>query len=184
MLKIIIDTARGRTKYSTYFLLIVMLIIPTAFFTHYEWLNGLAWLLLITLGAFIFITGLYTRQESINSVNWPKAEAYGLSCSLNYINPNSKKYIPVIKCKFMVKGVEYTGAEYDFSARYTLKDEADEKINCVKAMEPLFVYYKPSDPTISVIKPGVHSIPYIRLIFGVLMVIMPILIGSGLIVLN
>lgn len=185
MSKMFTEIATGRNKYSIYFLLIFMCVAPVAIFTHYILLDAIAWIMLIVLGFFIFVTGIVTRQEAKDSYHWPRQEAHSLRCSLNYMTNNGvKSYIPVIRCKFNVNGKEYQGTEYDFSASYTSKDNANEKLNSVKSMTPLLVYYKPSDPTINVINPGIHSTHYIRFILGALMVVMPILIWSGIVVLK
>ena len=167
-----------------------MCLAPVAFFTNYPILDGLAWVMLIILGFFIlgffiFATGAITLQEAKDSYNWPQEEAHSIKCSLNYIINNSvKSYIPVIKCKFNVDGKEYEGSNYDFGGSYTNKDAANDKLGSVKSMTPLIIFYKPSDPSINVINPGVHSTPYFRFIIGGLMIVMPILIWSGIVVLK
>ena len=177
--------ATGRSKYSTYFLLVFMCVAPLAVFTSYEWLDGIAWIMLIILGGFIFITGIVTRKEATDSNNWPKVEAKLLSTSLTYTSSGSggtsKRYAPVIKCKFNVDGAEYKGVEYDFSASYTSKDKAEDKVNLIKQMKPLLIHYNPSAPEINVINPGIHTTHYIRIIIGLITVIIPILIWNGII---
>ena len=185
MSKFFVEIVTGRNKYSIYFLLIFMCIAPVAVFTDYPLLNGIAWIMLMTLGFFIFSTAIITRQEAKDSYGWPQEKAHSLKCSLNYTTNNGvKRYIPVIRCKFIVGNKEYDGSEYDFSASYTNKDDANAKLDLVKSMMPLMVYYKPSDPAINVINPGVHSTHYLRFICGALMIIMPIFIWSGVIVLK
>ena len=185
MSQIFVEIVTGRNKISICFLLIFMFLAPVAFFTNYPILNGITWIMLIILGFFIFTTGIITRKEAKDSYNWPKEKAHSLRCSLNYTtNNNVKSYIPVIKWKFNVGDKEYEGAEYDFSASYTSKDVANEKLDSVKSMMPLMVYYKPSDPSINVINPGVYTVDYVRFILGAMMVVMPILIWSGIVVLK
>ena len=184
MSKMFVEIVTGRNKFSICFFLIFIFLAPIAFFTNYLILNGLAWIILMILGFFIFTTGIITRKEAKDSYNWPKEKAHSLRCSLNYItNNNVKSYIPVIKCKFNVGDKEYEGVEYDFSASYTSKAVANEKLDSVKSMAPFMVYYKPSDPAISVINPGVYSVHYFRYIIGAMMVVMPILIWSDIVVL-
>jgi len=185
MSKVFVDIVTGRNKYSIYFLLIFMGIAPVAVFTDYPLLSGIAWIMLMTLGFFIICTGIITRQEAKDSYDWPKEKAHSLKCSLNYTTNNGvKRYIPVIRCKFNVGNKEYNGAEFDFSASYTNKDIANAKLDLVKNMMPLMVYYKPSDPAINVINPGVHTTHYLRFICGALMIILPIFICSGIIVIK
>ena len=48
-------------------------------------------------------------------------------------------------------------------------------------MKPLFIHYKPSAPEINVINPGIHFTHYIRIIIGIVTVVIPLLIWSGII---
>ena len=45
----------------------------------------------------------------------------------------------------------------------------------IKGMQTLLVHYKPEDPSINVIHPGVHFVAYMRLLVGVGGVAIPIL---------
>ena len=162
-----------------------MCIAPLAVFINNTILDGIAWIMLITLGIFIIITGFVTLQEAKESSNWPKVKANNFKYALkSHSNDGARRYIPAIQCTFYVEGAKYSGTEYDFSSTYTSKEEANEKLNSVRAMDPVFIYYKPSDPAVNVINPGVHSVPYVRIILGFLMVVIPILIWSGVIVLK
>lgn len=186
MLELATSIATGRHRYGIYFLLIFMFVGPAALFTDYTWLDAIAWFMLITLGIFILITGVVTLKEAKDSVNWPTVTSELSSASLTFSTGNSgvKSYAPVIKCKFDLDGSTYTGTEYDFSASYTSKDKAQNKIDLVKKMTPLVVYYKPSDPKISVIHPGVHSTHYLRLIIGIAVITVAIFIIANGIQLN
>ena len=94
MSKMFVEIVTGRNKISIYFLLIFMFLAPVAFFTNYPILNGIAWIMLMILGCFIFTTGIITRKEAKDSYNWPKEKAHSLRCSLNYTtNNNVKSYI-------------------------------------------------------------------------------------------
>ncbi len=159
--------ATGRSIYSTYFLVVLMIVAPAAFFTDYIWLDNLAWLMLVIIGFFVLITGFVTRSDAAKSFRWPRVEAKLKNASFNMHSSNgSIKYSPKINCTFKVKGKEYNGTEYDFSASYTSKEKAQEKNEKIKAMSPLLVHYKPEDPSISVIYPGTHFVHYLRVITG------------------
>ena len=163
----LLNVATGRHIYATYFLLTFMVVAPTAFFTDYVWLDHIAWCMLIILGVFIFITGVVTLHEGRASHKWPMAAAELQSAGLkSQSNKGSVSYAPRIQCLFKVHGKSYNGTEYDFSASFTRKEKAQAKVDEVKAMRPLVVHYKPADPTINVIRPGVHFVHYIRLILG------------------
>ncbi|MFO6424712.1 DUF3592 domain-containing protein [Motilimonas sp. KMU-193] len=178
--------ATGRSIYATHFLLVFMFVAPAAVLTDYVLLDSIAWIMLIILGIFILITGIITRQEAIDSHNWPRVEAKLLSTSLksNSSSSGGRSYAPEIKCKFRVDNTEYQGTEYDFSASYGAKHKAEAKVQQVKQMQPLLIHYKPSAPEINVIHPGLHSSHYIRIVIGLAAIIMPVLIWSGVIVLK
>jgi len=178
-----IKIATGRSKYSTYFLLIFMCVAPAAVFTKIELLDHIAWIMLIILGVFIFITGIVTRQEASDSRNWPKIEVKFLSTSLKSMSSNSggRIYAPDIKCKFNIGNSEYKGTEYDLSASYGSRSQAEDKIALIKQKKSLFVHYKPSAPEVNVINPGIHFSHYIRIVVGVCTVVIPLLIWVGVI---
>ena len=180
--RLFIDIAMGRSRYSLYFLLIFMVVAPTAFFTDFIWLDHIAWLMLVILGVFISITGVITHQEALASANWPRVPAWLISASLKYNSTCSggRAYAPDIKCDFQVDGTTYKGTEYDLSASYGLKSIAEDKVKEVK-QKPLYIYYKPTQPEINVIHPGVRYSHYVRTIVGLLTIILPILFWSGVI---
>ncbi len=166
----------GKSIYSTYFLLVLMGVVPTAVFTDIIWLDQLAWGLGIILGVFILITGVVILKDARDSSSWPKIEAVLKSASTTYHTTNaSKSYVPRITCEFTVDGIKYTGTEYDFSSSYTRKELVMKKIAEVKNANPLLVRYKPSDPSINVIHSGVHSVHFIRMIFGAALIVVPVL---------
>jgi len=174
--------ALGRSGYSTVFLLIFMVVAPSAVFTSYTWLDHVAWATLIILGLFIFITGMVTFNEAVASHRWPSAPAKLKSASLRWRTSNgSRRYSPSITCTFTVKGIEYSGTEFDFSAAYTSKEKAKEKVSQVKSKSELWLYYKPGDPSVNVIHPGVHLVQYIRLIIGLAVMVISALSWMGVI---
>ena len=170
----------GRSLYSTLYLVVFMVVAPAAVFTDYEWLDGLAWGMLIFLGVLVFIAGIIVRQEAANSHHWPTVEAKLISCSMiATIGKDHKAYMPNVKCSFQLDGREYSGTEYDFSSAYTRKDIAQKKVDTLRKRDTLLVHYKPTDPTVNVIHPGVHYTHYIRVIVGIGMVVVPVLILLG-----
>jgi len=165
--------ATGRSHYATFYLFIFMIVAPASMFTDYAWLDALGWSMTIILGIFIFITGVVNVQEGRQSFHWPQANAKLKSARLQ-IHTGSKggrSYSAKIGCTFIVDGQEYEGTEYDFSSSYTAKDKAEKKVAEVKAMQPLLVHYKPEDPGINVIHPGIHFVAYLRLLLGVAAVV-------------
>jgi len=177
MIKLFLAIATGRSHYATLFLVIFMFVAPASMFTEIDRLDSLGWSMTIILGVFIFITGIVSVQEGRESYSWPQADAKLKSASLTY-HSGSKggmTYAPKIACSFMVNGQEYKGTEYNFSASYTSKEKAQKKVTEVKSMRPLLVHYKPTDPSINVIHPGVHFVAFIRLIVGAGGIAIPIM---------
>lgn len=182
----ILTIATGRSHYSTLFLVIFMFIAPAAMFTDYSWLDGLGWSMTIILGIFIFITGVVNVQEGRESFRWPRANAKLKSTQLQFHtgSKGGKSYAPKVNCSFIVNGQEYEGTEYDFSSNYTSKEKAQKKVAEIKTMQPLLVHYKPEDPSINVIHPGVHFVAYLRLLIGIAAVVISVMSWLGLIQYN
>lgn len=181
MLDKFLKIAAGRSHYSTLFLIVFMFVAPAAMFTQYSWLDVTGWIMTIILGIFIFITGLISWQEGRASHRWPKAEVKLKSASLQ-THSGSKggmSYSPKIICTFLINGQEVTGTEYDFSASYTSKSVAKKKVDEVKSMKPLLVHYKPEDPSINVIHPGIHFVAFLRILIGLAAVIISALSWAG-----
>lgn len=183
MFKSFMLIATGRSIYSTYFLLVLMVVAPAAVFTEYLWLDSLAWLMLIIIGVFVAITGLVTLKDGLQSAQWPRVEARVKNCSLTWrTNRGTKSYAPKISCQFRVKGQEFTGTQFDFSASYTSKDKAQALLDSVSSQRTLVIHYKPSDPAINVIHPGVCFVHYVRIIVGVVAVVVAVLSWLGIII--
>lgn len=182
MKQTLLNMALGKNHYATLFLIVFMVVAPSAIFTDYKWLDYVGWLMTIVLGLFVFITGCVTLNDAKQSHQWPMAQGKWLSGSLSQHSSNgSIKYAPNIRIQFKVAEKVYDGTQYDFSASYGRKELAQKKLEEVKNMHPLWVRYKPNDPTINVIHPGVHFVHSIRLIFGVIAMIIPILALIGVI---
>ncbi|MCL6415726.1 DUF3592 domain-containing protein [Aestuariirhabdus sp. Z084] len=178
----LMSIATGRSIYSTYFLIVFMIVAPAAVFTPYQWLDAIAWFLLIVLGVFILITGLITWQDAARSVRWPKIEAKLLGCSLEWrTSKGSKRYTPNIRCQFTINGKTYSGTEYDFSASATDKKKSQAIIDNIQSSTSVAIYYKPSDPSVNVIHPGTHLVHYLRIIIGSGAVIVAALSWAGII---
>lgn len=173
--------ATGRSHYATLFLVIYMFIVPAAVFTDYLWLDSCAWFMTIVLGVFILITGIVNIQEGLNSHHWPRAYATLKSASLTFHSSSKggRSYAPKINCSFMVDNQEYMGVEYDFSSSYGAKEKAQQKVDEIKDMRPLLVHYKPTDPSINVIHPGLHFVAYLRLLLGIAAIIISTLSWAG-----
>jgi hypothetical protein len=90
-------------------------------------------------------------------------------------------YNPKITCEFKLHDQIYSGTEYDFSANYTRKEKAQNKLDQVKCINKLKVFYKPTDPSINVIFPGIHLVHFVRLIIGLATIVISILSWVGVI---
>ena len=75
---------------------------------------------------------------------------------------SNRVYGPVIKCFIIVNGIKHDGTSYDFSDSYGARIVAEEKINEIESIKDnLSIHYKPDDPSINVIHPGVKFVHYI-----------------------
>ena len=163
-----INIAMGKSRYSLYFLFALMFVAPIAFFTEWGWLDIIAWLMLITLGVFIFITGILMHTLAKDSVNWPKTPAKLTSSTLHYITSNSgtKRYRPVATYSFTHAGNEFQGSTVNFDASYTSKQTAEQLLEQIRNCQPFYVHYQVQDPNHNVIYPGNHAVQWIRIVLG------------------
>lgn len=183
-MELFLKIATGRHRAATYFLLVFMVVAPTAFFTDSVYLDWFAWLMLAILGLFVSITGWVTLQEAIDSFSWPQVEAELTSVSISRRSGSSgggHVYAAKIQCRFEVEGVEYWGTEYDWSASAGSRASAERVKSEVEAMQPLVIRYKPQDPQINVINPGVRLVHFLRIVLGLAMMIVPMLIEMKII---
>lgn len=180
--KIFMAIAVGRSKYSTFFLLVFMVVAPAAVFIRNDTLEFIAWLMLCILGLFVTISGIITFKEAQDSHLWPKALANVKKIHLSRASSNNL-YAPVIECTFEVDGKTYNGTLYDFSSSCSSKSSAEQKLEEIQEIaSTLMVYYKPSEPSINVIKPGVKLVHYLRLLIGPIMMIIAILSHLNIII--
>lgn len=177
MFKKFLAIATGRSHYATLFLVVFMFVAPASMFTEIAWLDTLGWAMTIILGIFIFITGIVSVQEGRQSFHWPQANAKlkGARLISHSGSKGGMTYAPKVTCSFLVDGQEYEGTEYDFSSSYTSKEKAEKKVTEIKGMQAMLVHYKPEDPSINVIHPGVHFVAYIRLLVGIVASAIPIM---------
>jgi hypothetical protein len=123
-----------------------------------------------------------TFSEALESPKWPSVDVSIFSCGLktNRSN-NSLTYAPNIECVFELKDQTYSGTEYDFSSSYGSKSSAQKKLLSLENQENIKLFYKPSDPSVNVIHPGIRLVHFLRLIFGAAISILCSLMWSGII---
>tara|TARA_B110000116_G_scaffold177224_1_gene153411 strand:+ start:30 stop:605 length:576 start_codon:yes stop_codon:yes gene_type:complete len=170
----IIKAACGRNHYATVILLLSIIVIALAVYTQNSVLIDVAWISIFIIGLCVSITGWVTFQEASNSASWPKELAQNVRCTLGSRSSGSSNsgvsnrvYGPVIKCFIIVSGIKYDGTSYDFSDSYGARETAEDKINEIESIKDnLSIHYKPDDPSINVVYPGVKFVHYIRLLLG------------------
>lgn len=172
--KIIVEITRGKV-FPCVFLLCYSIVIPFAFIGQNPIVIRIAWWMSLALGLIIILHGIASWIDAYQSKNWLQVKAELKQCFVRY-SQSDEVYQPVVKYEFYLKGKKYNGRNIDFSDAYGSKASAEAKINRVKNnADNLYVYYKPDDPTLSVIEPGTHFMHPIRLIFGIILTIVAIL---------
>ena len=178
--KIIVEITRGKV-FPCIFLLCYSVVLPLAFIQQNPLMIRIAWWMSLALGLIVILHGIVSWIDAYQSKNWPRVKAELKQCLVRY-SQSDEVYKPVVKYEFYLKSKKYTGRHIDFSDMYGSKASAEAKVNRVKdRADDLYVYYKPNDPTLNVIEPGIHTIHPIRLVFGIAVTVISILGIVGII---
>ena len=170
------EIAEGKSIASTYFLLLCMVVWPTAFFTDWIWLDSIAWGLLQILGVFIFWTGYVTLQTALKSKKWPKVDGVLEKAFVHSVRRNNANhYAPKVVYLYEVEGDVFRGETYDFSASTGGKVSAEKQLARATEQDPLQVHYDPIHPSESVLFPGPRLVHYLRLLLGPAMFVVSLL---------
>jgi len=178
--KIITEISRGKV-FPWVFLFCYSMILPLAFIKQNQTLIKIAWWMSFVLGLILILHGIVTSIDAHHSKNWPRTKASLKECFVRHWK-SDHIYDPIVKYEFWVKGQKYTGTNIDFSDASGSEAAAREKIDRIKSLEQnLYVYYKPANPTLSVIEPGFRFIHPLRFIFGCILSIVSILSITGIV---
>lgn len=189
--KIIKEIVRGKMFFCS-FVLLYIAIIWWALLSGQSIAVKAALVMTCLLGVILIIVGIATSIEAIQSHSWLTARAKLTKHDLKIsINPNGtshrnrKTYKPVVSYQFKVGDRNYIGSNYDFSDFSGSKISAKRKIESLRLQLDeegyIRIYYKPSDPEINVIYPGIHLIHGVRLVLGLMFMLVPLLTLLGII---
>jgi hypothetical protein len=134
-------------------------------------------LFFVGLGPAFLISMREELVDGIASLNWPTASATVVSANIaaevqGKDRKNVRSYMPEVVYEYQVDGIQYSASRFRFEP---IKSEDVNEIG--RLIQPyvekpqLQVHYKPSDPAVSVIVPGLSGF---RTIFVVLLVVVPL----------
>lgn len=145
-----------------------------------------AWIITFLLGIIIIIVGIVTSLDAWQSPSWTVTRAKLTKCDVKKISSSDgSTYEPAVIYQFRIGDRHYMGTNYDFSDTSGSRIAATRKIESLKKLLDsegyINVYYKPSEPELNVINPGIHVIHGIRLVFGLVLVGISLSTLSGII---
>lgn len=183
--KIIKEIVRGKMFFCS-FILIYVPIIWWAVLSGNPMAIKAVWIMTLFLGIVIFIVGIVTSMEAWQSPSWSRTKAKLTECFVKKISDSEgSSYAPGVVYQFRVGDRHYYGSSYDFSDFFSSRIAANQKIESLQESVDqegyIDIYYKPDEPDLNVIYPGVHPIHGIRLIFGLALIGIPLLTLFGII---
>lgn len=177
--KIIEEIVRGKVFFCS-FILIYIPIVWWAVFSGHPIAVKATWGMTFLLGIIMIIVGIATSIDALQSHSWLVARAKLIECDIKKnTDPEGTTYKPSVAYRFVVGDRHYIGTNYDFSDFAGSLTSAERKIASLKQLVDaegyLNVFYKPSDPKLSVICPGIHPIHGIRFAFGSILIVLSLL---------
>jgi len=183
--KIIKEIVRGQT-FPCLFLLLYIMITWWAVLSGQPIAVKATWVMTFLLGIIIVITGVVTSIDAWQSHSWLIVRAKLAECFVTKgFDSDGTTYAPAVVYQFKVGDRHFQGSSYDFSDFSGSLTTANEKIESLRQLVDadgcINIYYKPSEPELNVIYPGVHPIHCIRLIFGFILIGLSLLTLVGII---
>ncbi|MGD1922209.1 MAG: DUF3592 domain-containing protein [Pleurocapsa sp.] len=139
-----------------------------------------AWIMTFWLGVVIVIVGIVTSIDACQSHSWSRVRAKLTKYDIKRnSDSDGTTYELSIMYQFKIGDRNYRGTNYDFSDFAGSLASAERKIESLKQLVDeegyINVFYKPSDPELNVICPGIHPIHGIRLVFGLALMVLSLL---------
>lgn len=183
--KVIKEIVRGKAFFCLFFLFYTV-IIWWAVLSGQPIAIKATWIMTFLLGIIIVIVGIVTSIDAFQSTSWSIIRAKLTACKVKKISDvDGSTYKPLVVYQFRVGDRHYFGSNYDFSDISGSQITATRKIESLNKLVDsegyINVYYKPSEPELNVIFPGIHSIHGIRLVLGLVMMVISFLTLSGII---
>lgn len=114
------------------------------------------------LGSGLTIWGVKSFLAARNSTNWPTVMGVVKSSNLARKDGHGSGYRADILYEYTVNGVLYSSDEvfYQGSSTYGRASEARKTLNRYPAGRQVVVHYRPENPEIAVLEPGVKPVQY------------------------
>lgn len=124
--------------------------------------------LLSLLGLIIMTVGLYRVYLSFRTAAWPTTEAQIIESRVVPVPvKNGYRYRPVIKYRYTVNGVEYTGALIRFNNfDHDNEQEAAQVVAGFPIGRKVALSFQGDNPKISVLEPGLHQSDWLTASIG------------------
>jgi len=122
---------------------------------------------ILLLGAW-FVFSAIGAGKGLQSLNWPHTQGTVLSTDIKKM-PSSKgptRYCPVIRYSYQVGSTEYSSDKYSRTISRGTIEWAKQIIEQHPVDSKIKVFYKPSNPELSVLKTGLQSDNYWMLLFS------------------
>lgn len=118
-------------------------------------ITKLLYLACTIVGAITLFIGARDYLWAKDSVDWPRVKGEVLS---SYIKSSSKKYRAMVEFGYSVEGKEYIGNLICFTYDgHATTSTAESYVNDYSEGSTVNVYYNPSSPSVSVLKPGLRD---------------------------
>jgi len=169
-MKLLLNIALGKSVYTVYFMLAMAASIMSAVYLESILAINVALVFVSIFGVFIIISALFSTNEAIESLSWPKVNAELGVCKVSTHsvgNIGSESYYPTIQYSFDVDGKTYHGNNYSWGERTYSRSIVEKIINNIQSNKDNFrISYNPNNPTMSVLRPGINEVHYVRALVG------------------
>ena len=169
-MKLLLKIALGKSVYTVYFMLAMAASIISAVYFESVLAINMALVFVSILGIFIIVSALFSTNEAIESLSWPKSNAELGMCKVSTHsvgNIGSESYYPTIQYTFEVDGKAYHGDSYILGERTYSRIIAEKIINNLQSNKDNFrISYNPNNPSMSVVRPGINEVHYVRVLVG------------------
>jgi hypothetical protein len=122
------------------------------------------------IGVACVVRGLRAILSAWRSTEWPSVPGEILASYVEDDGNETPRYRATIIYRYVVAGGEYVGELVYFGARMSLpwSEWADRLVSRYQPGQTVPIRYDQSDPTRSVIEPGIHWQPCFIVLFGIL----------------
>ena len=122
-------------------------------------------------GAWFAVSMRAELIDGTSSVHWPTVRANLAGSQVGYEVSTDRLarrrhettyYFPIVEYRYTVDSRSYTGTRFRFSpVRSTDRGPVEQMLACVRDAQTVWVHYKPGDPALSVLVPGIDAHRYV-----------------------